>query len=407
MRKLPLLFVLLLFIISSCIEEYNSAVSQNASFKPELVIQGRIQSGGETIIYLTHTQPLSCEETVDSIFNAKISVVGENGYESSLAEYDIENNCYVIDTRELPANASYSLKVNLDGETYQSEYMNVLESPAIDTLTYKEHNNESFRGISLHVSAHNKNDASRYYLWTYEEDWEFHAPIDIIGIGGGVLVYDKTFYKFSEANIYNHYLYCWKHNTSANIHIYDTSLLDENIVNDVELFRIPNDDIRISYIYSVLVKQLCLDEKAYSYYRTLEKQAEESSGLFTPMPIEIKGNVFCTSNPNINVKGYVLASSVSYKRLFIYESDFKDIHSEYEGDCIILTPDETQPSWPEYWGTLVDKFGAVALTANGNFYPYNNPDYMNNKLYQRECIDCRSVKGSTKKRPDFWPNNHE
>ena len=28
-------------------------------------------------------------------------------------------------------------------------------------------------------------------------------------------------------------------------------------------------------------------------------------------------------------------------------------------------------------------------------------------LYQWSCVDCRHTVGATKKRPDFWPNDHE
>ena len=407
MKSRILIIVLLLtFILFSCIEEYHIPNSKNTNSTSELVIQGRIQAGDKTIVYISRAQPLGTDVFPDTITNAKIFVVGENGYESSLAEYDIENNYYAIDTRELPVNTSCSLKVYLEGETYQSEYMNVLESPAIDSLSYQEHDDEMFRGISIHVSTHNKDHASRYYLWTYEEDWEFHAPVDITGIGGGVLVYNTNFYKFSETNIYNHYLYCWKHTESANIHIYDSTPLNENLLKNVELFKIPVDDIRTSYIYSVLVKQCCLDRKAFEYYDLLKKQSEESAGLFTPMPAEVKGNVTCISNPDIRVHGYVLASSITSRRLFVYASELS-LPSEYESDCSIWRPDEISPMWEILWNNYIHKLGAIAKTTNGSYLAGENPDYMQSELYLRECIDCRSVKGSTKKRPDFWPNNHE
>ena len=399
--------ILFMFIFISCVEEIQ--VKEDISgitSVPELVINGRIQSGDKTKVYISQTQPLGSEEFPVAIYNAKVYVVGENGYESSLAEYDRENNCYVIDTKELPANSRYCLKVMLDGEVYQSEFMDVLESPMIDSVTYKEHQSEIFNGISLHVSTHGDDSESRFYLWTYEEDWEFHAPIDIIGIGGGILDYSPDFYQFDEANIYNHYYFCWQHLESANIHIYDTSILTSNEVKDVELFRISIDDIRISYIYRILVKQCSLDKKAFEYYNLLKKQSEESGGLFAPMPTEVKGNVTCTSNPDIKVHGYVLASSVSTKSLFVYESNLS-MPSEYEGECSILRPHDLTLNWEEYWDVQISKYGAIALTTNGSYYPINNSNYKQSKLYQRECVDCRTVKGSTKKRPDFWPNNHE
>ena len=404
MKNLIYVSFVLAFLFSSCIEEYKIPTGKSNVFQPEIVINGRIQAGDNTLVYISYTQPLGSDEEVKYVHDAEVQIIGKNGYSSELAKFDADNGCYIINTRELSNNTTYALKVEANGETYQSDFLELLDTPEIDNVTYKERED----GISIHVSTHNNNEASRYYFWSYEEDWEFHPPVDIIGLGGGILVYSKKFYETLEgSNLYNHYYYCWKHAKSANIHIYATNQLEENAVKEVEMFRIPIDDIRISYIYSILVKQCSINEKAYNYYRTLEKQTEENEGLFTPMPMEIKGNITCLTNPSVNVKGYVLASNVSTKRIFIYESDFKTIRSEYDADCLILTPDLYDPSWYERWTTLMNKWGAVIMTKNGDYNPYNNPDYIMSTLYHRECVDCRAVKGATKKRPDFWPNNHE
>lgn len=45
-------------------------------------------------------------------------------------------------------------------------------------------------------------------------------------------------------------------------------------------------------------------------------------------------------------------------------------------------------------------YGAVIHT------PYGIID-LNSTMYSSNCVDCRTVYGATKKRPDFWPNNHE
>ena len=61
---------------------------------------------------------------------------------------------------------------------------------------------------------------------------------------------------------------------------------------EYKLLEIPRDDVRISYIYSILVKQWSLSDEAYRFFRTQKLYTEESSGLFTPMPTEISGNVY-------------------------------------------------------------------------------------------------------------------
>lgn len=132
--------------------------------------------------------------------------------------------------------------------------------------------------------------------------------------------------------------------------------------------------------------------------------SEESSGLFTPMPTELRGNIICTSTPEKKVHGFVIASTITTKRIFIYEEQFDQINSEYEHKCIWKRPDLNSQSWYYEWTQNIENKGAIAVTKDGDIL---GSDFPYNTLYSRECVDCRSVEGSTKKRPDFWPNNHE
>ena len=388
----------LIFTLYSCIEEY-SVATQILKSNPEIVIQGRILTDEESVVYVSRAQPFGSDEKTEYIPNAKVRVIGQNGYKSNDAKYDTERNCYLVDTKGLQANTLYAIQVEADNEVFQSHYLSILETPDIEELAYKERTD----GISIHISAEVNEEASRYYMWSYEEDWEFHASIDFLGIRG-FPVYEKKFYPLGYVNGCNPYLYCWQHTDSSEILLYGTNNLDMNLVKEHELLRIPIDDIRISYIYSILVKQFSISEEAYIYYSQLKKLTEENSSLFTPMPMELKGNVECISNPSINVRGYVLASNVKTKRIFIYESEFQTIHSEYEPECFWETPDPENIYWQSKWYQLIMNQGAIAITKDGDIH---GDEYLSNVLYHRGCVDCRETKGATKKRPDFWPNNHE
>ena len=392
MKNIASLLITLSFLFSSCVEEYKLPSKVVNEYESEIVIQGRILAGEESIIYISYTTPFNQEIPTPIVRNAQVSVVGQNGYRSEVAKYEPENNCYVIDTQNIDKNTLYAVEVKVDGETYQSEFLTVLDTPPINEVTYKE--NED--GISIHVTTLASEEKSRNYMWGYEEDWEFHTEIDLARTTGKVPVYNERIYPL--VNLYkNPYYYCWMHKVSRNTYLYSTEELTENSVKNVKLLDIPINDIRISYIYSILVKQWSLSEAAYNYYKTLKLYTEESGGLFTPMPTEIQGNVTCVSNPQKRARGYVLASNVVTKRLFVYESDFKLLFTEYE-NCHYEEPDKFSgtDSWPE----RISKYGYVAITPNG---------YINNEslLYSKECIDCRNTRGATKKRPDFWPNNHE
>ena len=386
------------FMLVSCIEDYN--IQETLPLEtPDIVIQGRIASGSESVFYLSKTQPIGSEEPPESILNAEITIVGQNGYESPKATFDIEEDCYIINTQDLPDNTLYAVLIKAEGETYQSDFQELFITPSIESVSYKERED----GISIHVTSYGNEGNSPYYLWAYEEDWEFHAPDNINGLKG-IPVYSKEIYNlpFLDENGNNPYLYCWGHNGSKHINIYNTTILTENTAKEVELFRIPIDDVRISYIYSILVKQYSLSPEGYQYYSLIKKYSEESSGIFTPIPSEVKGNVSCISNPEIKVLGYVLASTCQTKRVFIYESDFKQICSEYDSGCI-------SAGWGDNFFNLNKIYteGVIAMTYNGELSDLLNPNLTETIFYTRECIDCRVVKGSTKKRPDFWPNNHE
>ena len=398
MKNIKIALVTLTLLITSCIEEYK--IQEMVPFEsPDIVIQGRITSGSESVFYLSKTQPIGSKETPESILNAEITIVGQNGYESPKATFDIEEDCYIINTQDLPDNTLYAVLIKAEGETYQSEFQELFITPSIESVSYKERED----GISIHVTSYGDEGNSPYYLWAYEEDWEFHAPDNINGLKG-IPVYSKEIYNlpFLDENGNNPYLYCWGHNSSKHINIYNTTTLTENTAKEVELFRIPIDDVRISYIYSILVKQYSLSPEGYQYYSLIKKHSEESSGLFTPIPGEVKGNISCISNPDIKVLGYVLASTCQTKRIYIYESDFKQICSEYDSGCI-------SAGWGDDFFNLNKIYteGVIAMTYNGELSPFLNPNLTETIFYTRECIDCRAVEGSTKKRPDFWPNNHE
>ena len=388
-RKFYILLGCLILMVS-CIEEYKLPSNATETYKEELVIQGRILSGEKSAIYISQTSPFGKGQG-KSIETAIVTIVGQNGYESEVATYENQHSHYIIDTTQLPPNTLYAVKVIWDGETYQSDFQELQVSPEIDEITYKETND----GISIHVSTHDAEDGRRAYMWTYEEDWEFHSDINIFSMGAPIL-YNNKLYSGTASD--NPYYYCWGHNDSYNIYIYSTENLRENRVAEHQLFEIPIDDIRISYIYSVLVKQWSLSNDAYNYFRIQKLYTEESSGLFTPMPTEIYGNVKCISNPDIKVRGYVLAATITSKRIFIYEKDLNN-PSEY-GNCRTSEPDPLNGYWTRWWMEYINEGKAIAVVPTASLDLYST-------LYYQECFDCRKTEGATKKRPDFWPNNHE
>lgn len=391
--RLKIILLLLILLYTGCVEEYKIPSKTVENYKEELVVQGRILSGENSVVYISKTYPFGNVEGMGEIItDAEVHIIGQNGYESEKAVYDNLHRHYVINTVDLPQNTLYAVEVVLNGETYQSDFQELQMSPEIDEITYKE----NVDGISIHVSTHDDEDGQRAYMWSCTEDWEFHSDFDFVGVSGGRVLYNKDVYPID--GWVNPYLYCWGHQESGNIYIYSTAGLKENAVKEHELFRIPVDDIRISYIYSILLKQWSLSDEAYNYFQTLKLYTEDTGGLFAPMPTEIDGNVSCISNPSIKVRGYVLAATVTEKRIFIYESDFKQIRSDYQ-NCSWLNA-QNYPGWERAWMESMEKGNLIIFTQTGIID-------QTSISYSKNCFDCRETEGASKKRPDFWPNNHE
>ena len=191
--KKTYLSIFVLFLIScfspSCIEEYKIPTTLSVPHEAELVIQGRILAGEESVIYISKTMPLGEIKPEAPITHAKVTVIGQNGYESSIGKFNEQQVAYLIETKELSNNTQYAVKVELDGEIYQSEFQPIYDTPEIEEITYKERED----GISIHVSTSNTDDGARGYMWSYEEDWEIHAPINLATVPG--IIY--PFYNFS------------------------------------------------------------------------------------------------------------------------------------------------------------------------------------------------------------------
>lgn len=400
--------IFVLFLVScfftSCIEEFRLTQTEKANFIPNMVIEGHIMSGDQSVIHVSRTVPIGTIGKPEAVLNAIVTIVGENGYETEKAEFEIEYDRYVIPTYNLPANTRYALRVEVDDEIYQSDFQTIQSPNYIDELYYKEDEN----GVGIYISSHGQQDDTPYYMWTYEEDWEIHPEINITDIKHGHWEYSKTGYpelaEVMETGGENPYYNCWGKNYSSLIHIYSTSNLSQNTVKGHKLFTIPPDDSRVSFLYSILIKQTGLTENSYKYYHTLKRYSEGSSGLFTPMPTEVVGNVKCISHPEIKVIGNVIASQVITKRIFIDADDLTN--SIYISSC--KTEEGISP-YDDY--TAYGKLCEIWRVKRGEGYFIWNEKYLeidvNSLLYTPTCIDCRAFPNATQKRPDFWPNNHE
>ena len=136
-KKITILIILMTLTVS-CIEEFKVPNTVSEKYESELVIQGRILSGEKSTFYLSMTSAFGSNGANAPIEDATITIIGQNGYETEIAEYDRMFNHYTINTINLPQNTLYAVKVVYKEEVYQSDFQELQTSPEIDEITYKK-----------------------------------------------------------------------------------------------------------------------------------------------------------------------------------------------------------------------------------------------------------------------------
>ncbi|MEI9947073.1 MAG: DUF4249 domain-containing protein [Chitinophagaceae bacterium] len=386
MRYLIILFILLLFF-AGCREKYDPPLT--AASESLLVVEGNLDPTGTTSIRLTKTVQLG-NPNIESVNNAILIIEGKD---NSIRPVPFTGNGYYTSSNLnlLPAN-EYRLRIKTQGKEYLSDYVVAKITPPIDSISWEK----SDKGVTIFANTKDMSNATKYYRWTYEETWEYNTFFysDIINVT------DTTFRPriFPQEDVSK----CWTTRVSSNLLLANSVRLQSDIISKAPITSIPTGDIKLFVRYSILVKQYALDKNGYNFYELLKDYTEGIGSFFAPMPSEIKGNVYCISNPKEPVIGNVTSSTVTEKRIFILNDRVRPWPEEYNFPCV---PD-TVSVFP-FSTILVSQTSSLGanlrLAASMALLPVKDlvtrpPSYI---YSNRICVDCR-VRGGTTTRPSFW-----
>jgi hypothetical protein len=345
-----------------------------------LVVEGYINANGYTIIDLGRTVPINDTTNRKAEPGAKLEIIGDNNSTFRLQER--ETGVYQSDSLILARNVQYRLRITTNnGREYLSEYTPVKATPPIDNILWQLEDD----GIQFYVNTHDPQNNTRYYKWDYEETWEINSSF-------------RSDYRYDGAN--NEVLprrssqvdslyYCWGFRRSTNLLLGSTIQLTSDVVNMQPLFFIPSSSIKTAVRYSLLLKQTSLERKAYDFYRLMQSNTESIGSVFDPLPTELPGNITCVDNPAEKVIGYVSASTVEEKRIFVTRNEAK---STYNPGCHTTYVINNRDSFALYFGSG----GLVPYSGNGS-PPAPIVGYY---ASENRCSDCR-VFGSNIK-PSYW-----
>ncbi|WP_303140397.1 DUF4249 domain-containing protein [uncultured Parabacteroides sp.] len=352
-----------------------------------LVVEGTIIAPYGTTIHINRTNEGSSSFYDPSLTGKKaiVTLISDKGTTIATAKNTTGGTYTLTDSISFKPGEKYAIHFLLDGKEYQSDFVEPQITPEIDEVNFQYKEQEE---VNIRVSTHNDDpNGSPYYRWTYKEDWEIRSEYFASYVWDGEIV--ERISHDSPKNTF----YCWKNNSSINFLLGKTEQMKINKIKDHTLINIPRYDDRLSYLYSVLVRQYSLDKEAFEYFRNLQKNIDEAGGLFAPQPTEIKGNITCLTNPKETVIGYINASTETTYRLFFnaYKlAGMGDVYNCKETESVLLKDIGNAYGKGLAILDLIDDRGG-------------EPIY---KCINRRCVDCLS-RGGTKDKPDFWPNDHK
>jgi hypothetical protein len=363
-------------LYDGCLDPY--AAPGQGSQVSYLVVDGFLDASSNTCsITLTRSVPLASTDAPPVVTDASVTLVDEDGNATVLSF-----GSGVYSAANLPINSQkkYRLHIQTGGNQYESDLVPIQEALPIDTVGWilgePKLNGQS---ISLFVSAHGTANQSPYYLWKFEETWQYSsAYLASLKIQNGQVV----------SNLENTY-FCWSTVNSTEVLINSTTALQENVVNQFTLSTLPTNSIRLELGYSLLVKQLAITKEAYEFWQQVKSNTENLGTIFGPQPSRFSGNIHSITNASEPVFGYFMASSVSQKRMFIKRgevpSPFGGFVSGYE-NC-------TLDSIPA--GVFAIYTGGEVLVSS---YGIGPAGYL---LSSPDCVDCR-LHGGVNIKPAFW-----
>lgn len=379
-RLLSYLLCLLLGLplLSACVEPYEPDDLRTP--QSHLVVAGFINLEGITSITLSRTQALKDATPAPVVRQAQVFIQDQAGTRYPLTER--QPGTYTSEPLALAVSSQYQLRFRTpDGREYASDLVTGKRTPPIDNITWASEP----RGVQLYVSSHDATNQARYYRWRYEETWQFRSAFQ------SLLAYENSRISPRTNNIYE----CWGTENSASILLSNTTRLKEDVVSNFPLLLLPANAEKLRIKYSILVKQYAQSPEEYAYWELLRKNTETLGGLYDPLPSQLTGNVRCLTNTDEQVIGYVGATTMTTRRLFISRNEFPDENRFLTGYESCLPLDTILVGAADFYfrgGSYIPVY-TVFRPMSSTILGYTGSVPL--------CVDCR-LRGTNVK-PDFWP----
>jgi hypothetical protein len=387
-RNIPaylLVFIIVGIFSYGCIEPFEARLGSHD--QNILVIEGYINAGpGKTRIYLSKVSLLNESETFQYENNAEVYV--ESDANESFLLTALDQGVYESEELNLRLDRKYRLHVKLQsGKEYRSELLNVKITPSIDSLHWEWKPDRLY----IYVNTHDSQDASRFYKWTFQENWEIQVPYI------SVLEYREDTILDRSVEEYSSMKKCWLASTSASLQFATTQGLTADVIN-FPITAIPHGSERTRIEYALLAVQHTITEDEYNYLTLIQKNSTQVGSFFDPMPSQLFGNIKNVADADESIIGYIGVYTTESLRLIIHGSELPQV--PVQEHCQFVDFPNFPDSLKYYLGHIPPRYLPYET-----YYEDNNVGKPRVIAVEPYCADCR-LRGSAV-RPDFFTKDED
>jgi hypothetical protein len=380
-------WLLMAFLLTGCVERYYP--EEDDVFAGTLVVSGHLTdipgvqtiriSRSDRLLYPQYMPETNCWVEVENDLGETIVFPEE-------APGDYSANLL---PEFLVTGTSYKLRiVTFNGVEYESEYTRLGPSTEVDSVYYRvetgysAESGEIVEGLRFYMDYEIDPVASPFMRWEVIETYEYHNPdydffiydVDRVVKPVPDEILDRT---------------CWITLHINEIYTQDVGNVSSDLYKEKPLHFVSTETQRLKYGYSLLVRQLTMEEAAFRYWDELKKNSQEAGGIYVRQPSFTPSNICNCEDPEEKVLGYFSVSGASEKRIFTGKVEELSIP-----DRIFCFPTFEPPRLRRLFSSDLPIFLAEAewpLTGEIVFGEVS-----------RRCVDCRLHRGSAGEPPEFW-----
>ena len=266
-----------------------------------------------------------------------------------------------------------------DDETkkvYRSNWMKVEKAPLIERIDFVPDD----KNVKVRLTLTGPTDDTRYFCWTYTEDWEIHSDfLPLYLYRYGVDPYNIRGQAYEEIQGEYDKYYCWNSSSSKELFVADTRDLNSRTLPARQIASFGRTTSRCQELYCISVTAYGISADRYAYIHHMNEVSNIQGDLFSPNPSAMRGNL---TRAFFEGTRYYTGRVDNSVRFFPNLSEPLEAESNEKGY--------------DYFYMLGNRPLYLVADENGDEKMQWAP---------RRCVDC-TVKG-TKNKPSYWPNSHK